>query len=121
MNDYWFICRQEAFVDVSTSHSDDVMSISHSGDDFYNFTSTDQEETLFYFFRKENGEFEALDLTPYSSPPDLPDVMKSQDTNGQEQVSLYIWVHLEIQRYNRYYIQRYNSIFFSSFYLQSAL
>ncbi|XP_059054610.1 elongin-B [Achroia grisella] len=36
--------------------------------------------------RKENGEFEALDLTPYSSPPDLPDVMKSQETNGQEQM-----------------------------------
>ncbi|GBP09340.1 hypothetical protein EVAR_99287_1 [Eumeta japonica] len=35
--------------------------------------------------RKENGEFEALDLVPYSSPPDLPDVMKSQETNGQEQ------------------------------------
>ncbi|KAH9629522.1 hypothetical protein HF086_015852 [Spodoptera exigua] len=35
---------------------------------------------------KENGEFEALDLTPYSSPPDLPDVMKSQETNGQEQM-----------------------------------
>jgi elongin-B len=39
------------------------------------------------FSRKENGEFEALDLTPYSSPPDLPDVMKSQETNGQEQVN----------------------------------
>lgn len=37
-------------------------------------------------FRKDNGEFEALDLSPYSSPPDLPDVMKSQETNGQEQV-----------------------------------
>ncbi|GBP84387.1 Elongin-B [Eumeta japonica] len=36
--------------------------------------------------RKENGEFEALDLVPYSSPPDLPDVMKSQETNGQEQL-----------------------------------
>ncbi|XP_022825884.1 elongin-B [Spodoptera litura] len=36
--------------------------------------------------RKENGEFEPLDLTPYSSPPDLPDVMKSQETNGQEQM-----------------------------------
>ncbi|KAI8421209.1 hypothetical protein MSG28_008273 [Choristoneura fumiferana] len=36
--------------------------------------------------RKENGEFEALDLTPYSSPPDLPDVMKSQEANGQEQM-----------------------------------
>lgn len=39
-----------------------------------------------YCCRKESGEFEALDLTAYSSPPDLPDVMKSQETNGQEQV-----------------------------------
>ncbi|CAH2085843.1 unnamed protein product [Euphydryas editha] len=36
--------------------------------------------------RKENGEFETLELTPYSTPPDLPDVMKSQETNGQEQM-----------------------------------
>lgn len=55
---------------------------------------------MFVFYlnasRKENGEFEALDLTPYSSPPDLPDVMKSQETNGQEQVIytlffIFIW------------------------------
>lgn len=37
--------------------------------------------------RLENGEFEQLDLTPFSFPPDLPDVMKSQETNGQEQSS----------------------------------
>ncbi|XP_077297643.1 transcription elongation factor elongin B [Arctopsyche grandis] len=37
--------------------------------------------------RKENGEFEKLDLTPFSAPPDLPDVMKSQESNGQEQVA----------------------------------
>ncbi|XP_041968062.1 protein Peter pan isoform X2 [Aricia agestis] len=41
--------------------------------------------------RKESGEFEALDLTPYSSPPDLPDVMKSQETNGQEQVKIFVY------------------------------
>ncbi|XP_044765821.1 elongin-B-like isoform X2 [Coccinella septempunctata] len=35
--------------------------------------------------RDENGEFEPLELTPYSAPPDLPDVMKSQEINGQEQ------------------------------------
>lgn len=36
-------------------------------------------------FRQDNGEFEALELTPYSSPPDLPYVMKaSEQTNGQE-------------------------------------
>ncbi|XP_034949740.1 elongin-B [Chelonus insularis] len=35
--------------------------------------------------RQENGHFEPLDITPYSVPPDLPDVMKSQEANGQEQ------------------------------------
>ncbi|XP_066247280.1 elongin-B [Euwallacea similis] len=37
--------------------------------------------------RDDNGAFEALDLIPYSAPPDLPDVMKSQETNGQEQAN----------------------------------
>ncbi|XP_066992352.1 elongin-B isoform X2 [Anabrus simplex] len=37
--------------------------------------------------RQENGDFEILELTPFSSPPDLPDVMKSQESNGQEQTS----------------------------------
>lgn len=38
--------------------------------------------------RKENGDFETLEITPYSSPPDLPEVMKNQDAaNGQEQVA----------------------------------
>jgi len=38
--------------------------------------------------RLENGEFEELEITPYSSPPDLPDVMKNQEaSNGQEQVA----------------------------------
>ncbi|XP_033225378.1 elongin-B [Belonocnema kinseyi] len=35
--------------------------------------------------RQENGVFENLEMTPFSLPPDLPDVMKSQETNGQEQ------------------------------------
>ncbi|XP_045482704.1 elongin-B-like [Harmonia axyridis] len=35
--------------------------------------------------RDDNGDFEQLELTPYSAPPDLPDVMKSQEINGQEQ------------------------------------
>ncbi|XP_066599558.1 elongin-B [Prorops nasuta] len=34
--------------------------------------------------RQENGQFEALEMTPFSLPPDLPDVMKSPETNGQE-------------------------------------
>lgn len=36
--------------------------------------------------RLDNGDFEPLEVTPFSSPPDLPDVMKT-DTNGQEQSS----------------------------------
>lgn len=44
--------------------------------------------TISLNFRLENGEFEELELTPYSQPPDLPDVMKSQDAaNGQEAVA----------------------------------
>lgn len=38
-------------------------------------------------FRDDNGPFEPLDLVQYSVPPDLPDVMKSQESNGQEQSS----------------------------------
>ncbi|XP_026285501.1 elongin-B [Frankliniella occidentalis] len=34
--------------------------------------------------RGEDGSFEQLDMTPYSAPPDLPDVMKSQEANGAE-------------------------------------
>ncbi|XP_044728636.1 elongin-B [Chrysoperla carnea] len=34
--------------------------------------------------KQETGDFEPLELTPYSAPPDLPDVMKAQDANGQE-------------------------------------
>ncbi|KAF6213623.1 hypothetical protein GE061_011344 [Apolygus lucorum] len=37
--------------------------------------------------RMDNGEFEPLEVTPLSSPPDLPYVMKAQETNGQEQAS----------------------------------
>ena len=37
--------------------------------------------------RGDNGDFESLEITPYSSPPDLPEVMKNQEAaNGQEQV-----------------------------------
>ncbi|XP_034187835.1 transcription elongation factor elongin B [Osmia lignaria lignaria] len=35
--------------------------------------------------RQENGQFEPLEMTPFSLPPDLPDVMKSQESNSQEQ------------------------------------
>ncbi|TGZ54599.1 Transcription elongation factor B polypeptide 2 [Temnothorax longispinosus] len=35
--------------------------------------------------RQPDGQFETLEMTPFSLPPDLPDVMKSQENNGQEQ------------------------------------
>ncbi|XP_035794961.1 elongin-B-like [Anopheles albimanus] len=36
---------------------------------------------------RKDGLFEPLELTPYSLPPDLPEVMKNQDTaNGQDQL-----------------------------------
>lgn len=39
----------------------------------------------FKIYRKESGELEPLEITSYSSPPDLPDVMKQQEAaNGQE-------------------------------------
>lgn len=34
--------------------------------------------------RDDNGQYEPLDLTAYSSPPDLPDVMKVQEPNGSD-------------------------------------
>ncbi|KZC15180.1 Transcription elongation factor B polypeptide 2, partial [Dufourea novaeangliae] len=37
--------------------------------------------------RQENGQFEPLEMTPFSLPPDLPDVMKFQETNGFEQIA----------------------------------
>ena len=30
-------------------------------------------------YRMENGEFESVETTPLSSPPELPDVMKGQE------------------------------------------
>ncbi|KAL5286620.1 TCEB2 family protein [Megaselia abdita] len=36
--------------------------------------------------RTSSGEFEPLEMTPYSAPPDLPEVMKNTEaSNGQEQ------------------------------------
>ncbi|XP_043250922.1 elongin-B [Colletes gigas] len=36
--------------------------------------------------RQDDGQFEPLEMTPFSLPPDLPDVMKSQETNGLDQM-----------------------------------
>ena len=33
------------------------------------------------------GDFETLEIAPYSSPPDLPDVMKVPESNGPEQAA----------------------------------
>ncbi|KAI9580499.1 elongin-B [Glossina fuscipes] len=39
-------------------------------------------------FRTDDGDFEPLEITSYSSPPDLPEVMKNQEAaNGKEQVA----------------------------------
>lgn len=36
-------------------------------------------------YRMDNGEFEPLDITPLSNPPELPDVMKPQESQPHEQ------------------------------------
>lgn len=51
---------------------------------FYKYNAT---ILCVFFFRDDNGVFEQLELVSYSAPPDLPDVMKSQETNGQEQTN----------------------------------
>ncbi|XP_076434739.1 elongin-B-like [Babylonia areolata] len=39
--------------------------------------------TLGLTYKKEDGEWEQLDIQPLSSPPELPDVMKPQETSQQ--------------------------------------
>ncbi|XP_022905597.1 elongin-B [Onthophagus taurus] len=55
----------------------------------YGLTSTTAKAqspaTIGLAVRDDDGPYEHLELTPYSAPPDLPDVMKSQESNGQEQ------------------------------------
>lgn len=41
--------------------------------------------TVGLVFRQENGDFEPLEITPLSSPPELPEVMKSQDNQAHDQ------------------------------------
>lgn len=36
-------------------------------------------------YRQTDGAYEPLEITPLSSPPELPDVMKPQDTQAHEQ------------------------------------
>jgi len=49
-----------------------------------NIAKAQSPATIGLALRMENGEFEQLEMIPYSSPPDLPYVMKNQETNGQE-------------------------------------
>ncbi|KAK7475671.1 hypothetical protein BaRGS_00033097 [Batillaria attramentaria] len=50
----------------------------------YGFTSATARAqapaTMGLTFKKDDGEWEALEITPLSSPPELPDVMKPQDS-----------------------------------------
>lgn len=42
--------------------------------------------------KSDGSDFEQLEMTAYSSPPDLPDVMKNQEAaNGQEQAAWIFW------------------------------
>lgn len=59
-------------------HNERILSIT--------FPRSDHNRILLTF-SLDNGVFEDLDITPYSSPPDLPDVMKNQEANGQEQIA----------------------------------
>lgn len=52
--------------------------------------STNQSLYQISFVVIEDGEFEQLEITPLSSPPELPDVMKQQDStsaHAQEQTA----------------------------------
>ncbi|VVC29401.1 Hypothetical protein CINCED_3A004601 [Cinara cedri] len=40
--------------------------------------------TIGLALKMESGEFEPLEITAYSSPPELPYVMKNVETNGQD-------------------------------------
>jgi transcription elongation factor B subunit 2 len=55
----------------------------------YGYTSTvaraQSPATIGLIFKTEEGEWEALDIQPLSSPPELPDVMKPQDTSQLHQ------------------------------------
>ncbi|KAL1508846.1 hypothetical protein ABEB36_003677 [Hypothenemus hampei] len=67
-----------------------IMEDSHMLQDYgltSNTAKAQSPATVGLAIRDDNGVFEPLELVPYSAPPDLPDVMKSQETNGQEQTN----------------------------------
>ncbi|CAK9302430.1 unnamed protein product [Gordionus sp. m RMFG-2023] len=57
----------------------------------YGFTSNiakaQAPATIVLTFRQEDGNFETPLITPLSSPPELPDVMKTQEINANEQAT----------------------------------
>lgn len=60
----------------------------------YGFTSSTARAqapaTVGMAYRSDDGEFEALEVAPLSTPPELPDVMKPQESSTshpQEQVA----------------------------------
>lgn len=67
-----------------------IMEDDHALQD-YGLTSTTAKAqspaTVGLAVRDDSGVFENLELTSYSAPPDLPDVMKSQENNCQEQTA----------------------------------
>lgn len=60
----------------------------------YGFTSSTARAqapaTIGLVFRQDDGEFEPLEIAPLSTPPELPDVMRPQESSSshvQEQVA----------------------------------
>jgi len=43
--------------------------------------------TVGLVFKNENGDWEELEISPLSQPPELPEVMRQQETNTQEQTA----------------------------------
>jgi len=43
--------------------------------------------TVGLVFKNENGDWEELEISPLSQPPELPEVMRQQETNTQEQAA----------------------------------
>lgn len=68
---------------------DAPMSDDHKTLGEYGYTSTvaraQAPASIGLVFRGEDGEWETLDISPLSSPPELPDVMKPQDANQAHQ------------------------------------
>ncbi|XP_059163170.1 elongin-B-like [Physella acuta] len=68
---------------------DTIMADDHKNLSDYGFTSSlaraQSPATIGLIIKTEEGEWEHLDIHPLSCPPELPDVMKPQDTNQAHQ------------------------------------